>query len=86
MHRVEVVVDSSAYETWTADEPTAADLRIRVLEAAEAGAAIRLEIQTAMGDDLVHQGTVVLRLGNATTVAVRVLPDDRTGAAMGISR
>lgn len=86
MQRIEAVVDGVPYETWVANESEAALLRTRLLEGAEAGSTMRVEIHQAQGDDLVPEGTLVLRLGNASTVAVRVLPDDRTGAAMGISR
>jgi hypothetical protein len=86
MQRVEVVVDGVAVETWTADEAEASELRIRVLEAAEGGATIRLDVMRARGEELLADGTLVLRMGNVGTVLVRVLPDDRTGAAMGISR
>ncbi|MCU0282586.1 MAG: hypothetical protein MUD13_01610 [Candidatus Nanopelagicales bacterium] len=86
MQRVEVVVDGVAIETWAADEAAASEVRIRVLEAAEAGATIRLDVLRAQGEELLADGTLVLRMGNVSTVVVRVLPDDRTGAAMGISR
>jgi hypothetical protein len=86
MQRVEVMVDGTVFETWTADEADAARLRISVLEAAETGSTIRVDVRRAEGAELVPEATLVLRLGAATTVAVRVLPDDRTGAAMGISR
>ena len=86
MQRIEAVVDGVQYETWVANESEAALVRTRLLEGAEAGSTIRVEIHQAQGDDLVPEGTLVLRLGNASTVSVRVLPDDRTGAAMGISR
>ena len=86
MQRIEVVVDGVPYETWIADAPAAEQERVRILEGAEAGSTIRFDLRRAQGDDLVSEGTVVLRFGGASTVAVRVLPDDRTGAAMGLSR
>jgi hypothetical protein len=86
MQRVQVVVDGAEVETWVADEADASEVRIRILEAADAGATIRLDVLRAQGEELLTDGTLVLRLGNASTVLVRVLPDDRTGAAMGISR
>ena len=86
MQRIEVVVDGAAYETWSGDEAEAEELRIRILEGAVAGTTVRVEILRAQGEELVSEGTLVLRLGNASAVAVRVLPDDRSGAAMGISR
>lgn len=86
MKRVVVVVDGTGVQTWTADEQSAAELRIRLLEAAEAGSTIRVELLEAAGDRLESVGTAVLRFGQATTVQVSVLADDRTGAVMGISR
>ena len=86
MHRIEIAVAGTGYETWVPDEAAAASLRERVLAAAEHGRTLTLDIVQAAGDDLVVEGTLVLRLGSAASVAVRVLPDDRTGAAMGISQ
>jgi uncharacterized membrane protein len=83
MQRIEIVVDGNRYETWVADESEATRERIRILEGAEAGSTIRLDIRS---DELVSESTLVLRLGSASTVAIRVFPDDRTGAAMTISR
>ena len=85
MQRIEVSVDGTGYETWVADQAAASELRDRILEAAELGATVTMDIERAQGDELVTDGTLVLRLGSAASVAVRVLPDDRTGGAMGIS-
>ena len=85
MHRIEVAVDGTGYQTWVASETAAAKLRSQILSAAESGATITVDIVEAVGDDLVTVGTLVLRLGSAASVAVRVVPDDRTGGAMGIS-
>lgn len=86
MQRVEVVVDGVPVETWVASEDEAAGLVEEVLAAAEAGSTVRIEVRTANDEELIAAGTLVLRLGSARSIAVRVLPDDRTGAAMGISR
>ncbi len=85
MHRVEIAVDATGYETWVADESAASQLRARILGAAESGATVTLDIVRAQGDELVADGTLVLRMGSAASVAVRVRADDRTGGAMGIS-
>ena len=86
MQRIEVSVDGTGYETWVADQAAASELRDRILEAAELGATVTLDIERAQGDELVTDGTLVLRLGSAASVAVRVFADDRTGGAMGISQ
>jgi hypothetical protein len=86
MQRVEVVVDGVPVETWVASEGEAVELAEKVLSAAEAGSTVRVEVMTANGAELIAAGTLVLRLGSARSIAVRTLPDDRTGSAMGISR
>ena len=86
MQRVEVVVDGVPVETWVASEAEAAALVDEVLAAAEAGSMVRIEVMTAGDDELIPAGTLVLRFRSARSIAVRMLPDDRTGAAMGISR
>jgi hypothetical protein len=79
MQRVVIVIDGVPIETWAGDEAAASEVRIRVLEAAEAGATIRLDVLRPQGEQLIGDGTLVLRMGNASTVVVRVLPDDRAG-------
>jgi hypothetical protein len=86
MQRVEVVVDGVPVELWVPSEAAARTLADEVLAAAEAGAALRVDVMTAADEELVPAGTAVLRFGSARSIVVRVLPDDRTGAAMGISR
>ena len=84
MKRIEIAVDGTGYQTW-ADDAAAEALRTRVLAAARSGRTLTVEIETANGAELVSEGTLVLRLGSASSVAVRIFADDRTGGAMGIS-
>lgn len=86
MQRIEIVVDGAVFETWVPDEAGAAALRAEVLAAAHAGSTVQVAVRAAQGDALVDQGVLVLRLGAATALALRQFPDDRTGAAMGVSR
>ncbi len=84
MECVEVVVDGTAYQTWVADG--AHELHDQLVQAAHDGAVVTLTMTEADGDELVDQGTLVLRLGSVSTLVVRLLGDPRTGAAMGISQ
>ena len=84
MECVEVVVDGTPYQTWVARG--AQELHDRLVRAAHDGATVTLTITEARGEELVDQGTLVLRLGAVSTLAIRLLGDTRTGAAMGVSQ